>query len=115
MRVRDYIHVMDLAEGHRAALDCRLAEEMQLLNLGSAKDIPYWRWCRPWKPPADVPSPMRLPTVGLVMPPSAWSMPAKPLSAWAGAPSAGSKTSAATARHSSSRILEVLSEPIQLP
>ncbi len=37
--VRDYIHVMDLAEGHRAALDCLLAEEPQLmtLNLGSGK------------------------------------------------------------------------------
>lgn len=35
--VRDYIHVMDLAEGHRAALDCLLAEPPQLLtlNLGS--------------------------------------------------------------------------------
>ena len=35
--VRDYIHVMDLAEGHRAALDCLLAEPAQLLtlNLGS--------------------------------------------------------------------------------
>jgi UDP-glucose 4-epimerase len=35
--VRDYIHVMDLAEGHRAALDCLLAEAPQLLtlNLGS--------------------------------------------------------------------------------
>ena len=37
--VRDYIHVMDLAEGHRAALDCLLAEPAQLLtvNLGSGK------------------------------------------------------------------------------
>ncbi len=35
--IRDYIHVMDLAEGHRAALDTLLAEEPQLLtlNLGS--------------------------------------------------------------------------------
>ncbi len=35
--VRDYIHVMDLAEGHRAALNCLLAEAPQLLtvNLGS--------------------------------------------------------------------------------
>ena len=37
--VRDYIHVMDLAEGHRAALDYLLAEAPQLLtlNLGSGK------------------------------------------------------------------------------
>ena len=37
--VRDYIHVMDLAEGHRAALDHLLAEPAQLLtlNLGSGK------------------------------------------------------------------------------
>ena len=37
--VRDYIHVMDLAEGHRAALDCMLAEPAQLLtlNLGSGQ------------------------------------------------------------------------------
>ena len=37
--VRDYIHVMDLAEGHRAALDSLLAEPAQLvtLNLGSGK------------------------------------------------------------------------------
>jgi len=37
--VRDYIHVMDLAEGHRAALDTLLAEEPQLLtlNLGSGR------------------------------------------------------------------------------
>ncbi|NQV09689.1 MAG: UDP-glucose 4-epimerase GalE [Cyanobacteria bacterium] len=35
--VRDYIHVMDLAEGHRAALDVLLAEPPQhlILNLGS--------------------------------------------------------------------------------
>ena len=37
--VRDYIHVMDLAEGHRATLDCLLAEAPQLLtlNLGSGQ------------------------------------------------------------------------------
>ena len=37
--VRDYIHVMDLAEGHRAALDTLLSEDPQLLtlNLGSGK------------------------------------------------------------------------------
>ena len=37
--VRDYIHVMDLAEGHRAALDSLLAEPAQLLtlNLGSGQ------------------------------------------------------------------------------
>jgi UDP-glucose 4-epimerase len=37
--VRDYIHVMDLAEGHRAALACLLAEEPQVLtvNLGSGQ------------------------------------------------------------------------------
>lgn len=37
--VRDYIHVMDLAEGHRAAIDCLLREEPQLLtlNLGSGQ------------------------------------------------------------------------------
>jgi UDP-glucose 4-epimerase len=35
--VRDYIHVMDLAEGHKAALDTLLSEDPQLLtvNLGS--------------------------------------------------------------------------------
>ena len=37
--VRDYIHVMDLAEGHQAALDVLLAEPPQLLtlNLGSGQ------------------------------------------------------------------------------
>jgi len=37
--VRDYIHVMDLADGHRAALDCLVAEPAQLLtlNLGSGQ------------------------------------------------------------------------------
>ena len=37
--MRDYIHVMDLAEGHRAALDCLLAEAPQLLilNLSSGQ------------------------------------------------------------------------------
>ena len=37
--VRDYIHVVDLAEGHRAALEVLLAEEPQLLtlNLGSGQ------------------------------------------------------------------------------
>ena len=37
--VRDYIHVMDLAEGHQAALDALLAEDPQLLsvNLGSGR------------------------------------------------------------------------------
>lgn len=37
--VRDYIHVMDLAEGHRAALETLLTEEPQLLtlNLGSGQ------------------------------------------------------------------------------
>ena len=39
--IRDYIHVMDLAEGHRAALDCLLKEPPQLvsLNLGSGRGI----------------------------------------------------------------------------
>ena len=39
--IRDYIHVMDLAEGHRAALDCLLNENPQLLtlNLGSGRGI----------------------------------------------------------------------------
>jgi len=37
--VRDYIHVMDLAEGHLAALNCLISEPPQLLevNLGSGK------------------------------------------------------------------------------
>lgn len=37
--VRDYIHVMDLAEGHLAALETLLAEEPQMLtlNLGSGR------------------------------------------------------------------------------
>ena len=37
--VRDYIHVMDLAEGHRAALEVLLADDPQLLtlNLGSGQ------------------------------------------------------------------------------
>ena len=37
--VRDYIHVMDLAEGHKAALEVLLAEDPQLLtlNLGSGQ------------------------------------------------------------------------------
>jgi UDP-glucose 4-epimerase len=37
--IRDYIHVMDLAEGHRAALDLLLGEPPQLLtlNLGSGE------------------------------------------------------------------------------
>lgn len=37
--VRDYIHVMDLAEGHRAALDTLLSEDPQLItiNLGSGQ------------------------------------------------------------------------------
>ena len=37
--VRDYIHVMDLAEGHKAALDSLLSEDPQLLtlNLGSGQ------------------------------------------------------------------------------
>lgn len=69
--VRDFIHVMDLAEGHRAALDCLLAEAPQLLTSTSeaGRDSPSWRWCRPWKPPAAVPSPVQSPIVGLVMPP----------------------------------------------
>ena len=37
--IRDYIHVMDLAEGHRLALECLFAEPAQLLtlNLGSGQ------------------------------------------------------------------------------
>ena len=37
--MRDYTHVMDLAEGHRAALDVLLTEDPQLLtvNLGSGQ------------------------------------------------------------------------------
>ena len=37
--IRDYIHVMDLAEGHKCALDCLLSEAPQLLtlNLGSGQ------------------------------------------------------------------------------
>ena len=111
--VRDYIHVMDLAEGHRAALDCLMAEAPQLitLNLGSAGDNPSWRLCRPWKPPAVVPSPTRSPTIGLVMPPSASPIQDKQLNAWAGAPSEALKTSAATAGPGSSRTPRDMHEP----
>ena len=37
--IRDYVHVMDIAEGHKAALDTLLSSEPQLLiiNLGSGK------------------------------------------------------------------------------
>lgn len=42
--LRDYIHVMDLAEGHRCTLNCLLQEEPQLLtlNLGAVSDSPFW-------------------------------------------------------------------------
>ena len=41
--IRDYIHVMDVAEGHRAALDCLLTEEPQVhtLNLGTGRVHQY--------------------------------------------------------------------------
>ena len=53
--VRDYIHVMDLAEGHRAALDCLLTEPPQMLtlNLGSGREPRCWSWStRSKRPPA---------------------------------------------------------------
>ena len=46
--VCDYIHVMDLAEGHRVALDTLLSEEPQLLtlNLGSGQGHSTLVMCR---------------------------------------------------------------------
>jgi UDP-glucose 4-epimerase len=43
--VRDYIHVVDLADGHVAALDYLMREGGLLtVNLGAGRGIPCWKW-----------------------------------------------------------------------
>jgi len=53
--VRDYIHLMDLAEGHRAALDFLLAEALQLLtlNLRSGHGQPVLKLLQAMEAPSD--------------------------------------------------------------
>ncbi|SDD79701.1 NAD-dependent epimerase/dehydratase family protein [Sporomusa acidovorans] len=41
--VRDYIHVMDLAEGHVAALD-HLTTGVHIYNLGTSQGLPCCNW-----------------------------------------------------------------------
>lgn len=60
--VRDYIHVMDLAEGHRAALECLMAEDPQLLslNLGSGKGTSVFEMVRAFETASGRPIPCRV-------------------------------------------------------
>ncbi|MEB3239592.1 MAG: GDP-mannose 4,6-dehydratase, partial [Cyanobacteriota bacterium] len=60
--VRDYIHVMDLAEGHRAALDTLLREPPQLLtlNLGSGRGHSVLDVVRAFEAASGRPVPYRL-------------------------------------------------------
>ncbi|QEY32421.1 UDP-glucose 4-epimerase GalE [Synechococcus sp. RSCCF101] len=60
--VRDYIHVMDLAEGHRMALEALLAEEPQLLtlNLGSGRGISVLEVARAFEAASGRPIPVEL-------------------------------------------------------
>ena len=112
----DTIHVMDLAEGHHAALNCLLlAAEAQLLTLTreATRDSPSWGWSRAWKPPAAVPSPTRSQTVGLAKLPPALPIPLRPLSAWAGTPSETLNRSATTAEPGNSKTLRYLPEPAE--
>ncbi|QNJ13123.1 NAD dependent epimerase/dehydratase family protein [Synechococcus sp. A18-46.1] len=52
--VRDYIYVMDLAEGHRAALDCLLAGHAKCSpsTWAAVMDSLSWRLDKQRKPPA---------------------------------------------------------------
>jgi len=60
--VRDYIHVMDLAEGHRAALDVLLAEAPQLLtlNLGSGQGHSVLEVAAAFEAASDRPVPLTI-------------------------------------------------------
>ena len=60
--IRDYIHVMDLAEGHRAALDLLLADPPQLLtlNLGSGRGHSVLEMVRAFEQASGRPVPYEL-------------------------------------------------------
>lgn len=51
--VRDYIHVMDLADGHVAAMQ-QLADKpgVHIYNLGAASAAACWTWSMPSAKPA---------------------------------------------------------------
>ncbi len=60
--IRDYIHVMDLAEGHRAALDLLLSDPPQLLtlNLGSGRGHSVLEMVRAFEQASGRPVPYEL-------------------------------------------------------
>jgi UDP-glucose 4-epimerase len=60
--IRDYIHVMDLAEGHRAALDLLLGDPPQLLtlNLGSGRGHSVLEMVRAFEQASGRPVPYEL-------------------------------------------------------
>ncbi|QNI50216.1 UDP-glucose 4-epimerase [Synechococcus sp. RS9915] len=113
--VRDTIHVMELAEGYRAALNRLLVEKPQLLtlNLGSGQGKYVLEVVQAMKAASGRSIPYAIIDRRLVMPPSASPIPAKPLSALAGALREALKRFAATTGHGNTRTSRDMSQPAQ--
>ena len=96
---------MDLAEGHRAALNCLLAEALQLitLNLGSGQGQSVLEVLHAMEAASGRSIPYAITDSRPGDAAISDDVPIKLLSAWAGAPDADSKTSAATVGPGSSR------------
>ena len=97
--VRDYIHVMDLAEGHRAALDTLLSETPQLLtlNLGSGQGHSVLEVVAAFEAASGCPVPYELVARRPGDAASSVADRPSPASAWVGAPAAAWRRCAAMA------------------
>ena len=90
--VRDYIHVVDLARGHVAALR-KLAQNCGLFtcNLGTARATACSTCCTPMRRPAARPCPTSSTRAVPATSPSATPTPRRPATSWAGRPGTASK------------------------
>ena len=87
--VRDYIHVMDLAAGHLAALDYLPATPASSAGTSEpATAPPCWRSSQAFGDAAGTPVPYELPRAAPAMPPSATPIRRPRSPTWAGPPTA---------------------------
>lgn len=86
---RDYIHVVDLAEGHVAALDriVTTSVPVSVWNLGTGQPTSSWRWSTPSSAPAAERSPTGSRPDAPATSPSRMPTRRGPTSSWAGEPS----------------------------
>lgn len=81
--VRDYIHVMDLAEGHVAALG-QLTAGVHIHNLGTGQGTSVLQLLKAFEDANGIKLPMKSPAADRATLPSATPMPQRPGGNWAG-------------------------------